>query len=89
MKMILITALWCPSCLLMRPLYSELTKLYGITLEEVDYDENPLLINKYTVGKILPVAIFIHEEEPLFRIIGEKSRKQILQILKPYVEKTF
>ena len=79
-KIIFITAIWCPSCLLMRPRYQELVKLVSkFEIQEIDYDDNPQLIKKYRVGTTLPVAIIIDQHgQELNRFIGEISKKKLL-----------
>lgn len=79
MKIILFTAIWCPSCLIMRPRYKELIKNDSqTTLEEVDFDDHPDLVKQFKIGNILPVAIvFNNQKKEIKRIVGEVSSKKL------------
>ncbi len=82
-KIILITALWCPSCLIMRPRYQTIVSSHDdLTIEEFDYDENPQLIKEKKIGSTLPVAIIYDEQGiEISRFIGEISLKKLAEKL--------
>jgi len=82
-KIILITALWCPSCLIMRPRYQTLVSSRDdLIMEEFDYDENPQLIKEKKIGSTLPVAIIYDEQGiEISRFIGEISLKKLAEKL--------
>jgi hypothetical protein len=63
----------------MNPRYEEIFK---DKLISYDYDENSELITKYNVGTILPVLIIMNKDREVVRIIGEKTNKEIIKILK-------
>ncbi|PKL00336.1 MAG: hypothetical protein CVV56_06340 [Tenericutes bacterium HGW-Tenericutes-1] len=81
MNVIMITAIWCPSCIIMRSRYDELLKHYNITKIEYDFDDDTDLIAPYKIGSILPVVIFMKDNEEILRIIGEKSKKELTKLL--------
>lgn len=70
MKAIEITAIWCPSCLVMRPIYEKIYEKYNLDVTKLDYDTDD--IKEYNVGNILPVLI-INDK----RFIGEVKIKEI------------
>lgn len=70
MKVIEITAIWCPSCLVMRPIYEKIYEKYNLDVTKLDYDTDD--IKEYNVGNILPVLI-INDK----RFIGEVKMKEI------------
>ncbi len=70
MKVIEITAIWCPSCLVMRPIYEKIYEKYNLDVTKLDYDTDD--IKEYNVGNILPVLI-INDK----RFIGEVKIKEI------------
>lgn len=70
MKVIEITAIWCPSCLVMRPIYEKIYEKYNLDVTKLDYDTDG--IKEYNVGNILPVLI-INDK----RFIGEVKMKEI------------
>ncbi len=80
MELIVISSVWCPSCLIMHPRYVELSQKYHLTLTNYDYDTDASIISKYHVGDILPVCIIVKDEE-IERIIGEKSMKELNKII--------
>lgn len=76
MKLVKISALWCPACLITNNnLNKVLTKYKDIEVEELDYDYDD--ISNYNVGKILPELIFFKDNKEVKRIIGEKSYKEL------------
>lgn len=78
MKIINVSAIWCPSCLIMRSRINEIKKMYPhIEIEEYDYDENEDLVNEMAIGKILPVFIFMNNDKEIKRLIGEKTVKEL------------
>lgn len=81
MKVIMITAIWCPSCIIMRSRYDELLKHYNITKIEYDFDDDTDMIAPFKIGSILPVVIFMKDNEEVLRIIGEKSKKELTKLL--------
>ena len=84
-QVILITSLWCPSCLIMRPKYEKLFKEVNIDIIEYDYDEDIEIVKKYNIGKILPVLIIIKADgEEIARVIGEKKKKALKKLMEEF-----
>ena len=82
MELILITAVWCTSCLIMKPRYQELAKKHRITnFTELDFDMDEEKVDHLNIGHTLPVCIIIKEEKEVKRIIGEKKTKEIERYL--------
>lgn len=79
MTAIIINALWCTSCLFMRPRYAKNLKDFKII--EYDYDEDQEEIKKYNIGNILPILIIEKDGKEIVRIIGEKSEKELIKLL--------
>lgn len=70
MKMIVISAVWCPSCLILKKQLKNIQQNYPeIEIEKLDYDLDEEMIKKYQVGKILPVIIAPNNA----RLIGEQT----------------
>ena len=71
--------MWCPGCLISKNIWSELEKEYPHNeYINLDYDLDEEEVEKYNVGEILPVVIFLDNENEVKRIIGEKTKKEIL-----------
>lgn len=82
MKIIIINAMWCPGCLISKSIWNEIKLLYP-NIEYINYDyvldEEDII--KYNIGDIVPVVIFEKDNIEIKRVIGEKSKKEILDIM--------
>lgn len=79
MKIIKISSLWCPSCLIVNDLLNDLK---DIEIDNLDYDFDEMLVKSYNVGTILPVLIFVDKDGiELKRLIGEQSKDKILEVI--------
>lgn len=79
MKIIKIGAVWCSSCLIMKSRFNDLIKDKDIKIDEYDYDDATEIMNNYGISSdILP--IYIREDNTKY-IIGEKSKKEILEFI--------
>lgn len=82
MKIIIINAMWCPGCLISKSIWNEIKLMYpNIEYINYDYDLDEDNILKYNIGDIVPVVIFEKDNIEIKRIIGEKSKKEILDIM--------
>lgn len=79
MKIIKINAMWCPGCLISKSIWNEIEKDYpNYEYINLDYDLDEEVVEKYNVGDILPVVIIEKNGIEIKRIIGEKTKKEIL-----------
>ena len=76
-KIIVISAVWCPSCLILKKNLKKLKEEYNLEYESLDYDFDEDEVKKYNVGEKLPVIITKNN-----RLIGEKSYEEIVEFLK-------
>ena len=80
-KLVVVSAVWCPSCLVMskdlKRLKEEVT---DIEIEKLDYDFDDE-VEKYNVGTKLPVLILEEDDMEVKRLIGEKSYDEILEFI--------
>ena len=76
-EVIVISALWCPSCLLLKKELKKLKEEYNLDFIMLDYDLDEDKVKEYNVGNILPVMIYNDK-----RLIGEKSYEEIINFLK-------
>ena len=82
MKIIIINAMWCPGCLISKSIWNEIKLLYpNIEYINYDYDLDEEDIIKYNIGDIVPVVIFEKDNIEIKRVIGEKSKKEVLDIM--------
>ena len=84
MKVIKIGAVWCSSCLVMRPRWQEIEKENPwLKTEYYDYDQDREAVSKYKVkSSRLPEFIFLDKNNQEFlRLHGEKSKKELTEII--------
>lgn len=82
MKIIKITSLWCPSCLIVNEV---LNALNNIEIINLDYDFDREAVEKYQPGKILPVLIFVDQNNnELERLVGEQKKETIIDLITKY-----
>ena len=86
MKIVKIGALWCPACLITNNALDKINKNYNIEIENLDYDFDEDIVKSRNVGKILPVCILYKNNQEVSRIIGEKTEKELKQLLEEYVK---
>ena len=59
MKIIIISAIWCGSCIKMKNVWREISTKYDLDITKLDLDFDSDEVKKYNVGNTLPVAIFL------------------------------
>ena len=79
MKVIKINAIWCSACLVMNINWNKVLKEKDIETISLDYDVDD--IEKYNVGDVLPVFIFLKDDKEVYRFCGEKSYKELIKIV--------
>lgn len=78
MKIIKITASWCPSCLIMNQVIDDIVSKYNLEMISLDFDLDQDKVEKYNVDTILPVLIKMDDNNnEISRIKGEHSKKEI------------
>lgn len=88
MKLVAISAVWCSACIITMPRVREISKDYPYTLEELDYDMDSEMVEKYNVGTLIPVLIIEDENGvEIERIKGEKNKKEIMEFLERNLER--
>ena len=76
-KLIIISAVWCPSCLILKKHIKQIRKAFpNVEIEMLDYDFDEKEVKKYDVGDKLPVIIYNNH-----RLVGEKSYDEIVNFL--------
>ena len=80
MKIIRISSMWCPSCLVTKRYFDDLKERYK-DIEYIEYDYDIDDISKYNVKDILPVVIVFKNDVEIMRLIGENNLKDIEKML--------
>ena len=82
-EVLVISAVWCPSCLILNKNLKKINKEYPeIQITKLDYDLDEEEVKKYKIGNILPVIIIKEKEKEIDRLIGEKTYEQTIDFLK-------
>ena len=82
MKVIMINAIWCSGCIVMKKTWKKVLENYDIDITYLDYDFDD--VSSYNVGNILPVAIFYQNDKEVKRLVGEKDYDEIVRIVEEY-----
>lgn len=83
MKIVKISSLGCPSCIIMNNIINKIRNEYDIEIKELDYDFDD--VEEYNPGKILPVLIFYKNDNEIARLCGEHKKEEITNILESEV----
>ena len=80
MKLYKITASWCLSCIYMNEIFDDVLKNKKLNFEIIDYDYDidSDKINDFNIGSTLPVYILFDNNQEIDRIVGEKSKDDLL-----------
>lgn len=82
MKIVIISAIWCPSCLVMRSRYIEIQSQFpdiDFKFYDVDLDEES---STYNAGDILPALILIDKDnKELLRSVGEQKTEVLTKLI--------
>lgn len=83
MKILKFNAIWCSGCLVMKKVINEIKELYkDIEIIDYDYDIDEDMVNKWNVGTLIPVLIFVDEKDiEITRLKGEKTTKEIVKVI--------
>ena len=82
-EILVISAVWCPSCLILNKNLKKLKKEYPeINIEKLDYDLDEEEVSKYNIGTKLPVIIIKEKDKEINRLTGEKTYEETLTFLK-------
>ena len=83
MKVLKFNAIWCSGCLVMKPIIKQIKEQYpDIEFIDYDYDIDEDMVNKWDVGTLIPVMIFLDENDnEITRLRGEKTKKEIEKVI--------
>lgn len=83
MKVIKIGAMWCPACIIMNKYWNDLKNENSeFSFIELDLDMDEEEVTNYNVGDILPVIILLDKDKEIKRLVGEKTKEEVLSFLR-------
>ena len=73
---------WCPPCKMVEPVMNELAKHFDgkIKIGKLNVDQNPATRSDLNIGGA-PTFILFKDGEELTRIVGARSKKQLLELI--------
>ena len=77
MRLVVISAVWCPSCLVMKKVVKQIADKIEVVKYDYDLDEEE--VKKYNVGQNLPVFIFEDNGKEVKRIVGETTYEELME----------
>jgi len=81
-ELLVISAVWCPSCLILNKHLKKIENEYEIKISKLDFDLDEEEVKQYNVGDKLPVIILKDDKgKEIKRTIGEKSYDQIVKFI--------
>ncbi len=89
MKILKFGAIWCPGCLVMKPMFKKIEEeIEGLQTEYFEYDECEEEVTKWNIGRKLPVFIFIDKEgNEITRLIGEQKKEKVIELILENINK--
>lgn len=82
MELIVISAVWCPSCLVMKKVIKDIESNFNeLKITKYDYDLNEDDIKDYNVGNNLPLFILIKDGIEISRMSGEHSYEEMVNFI--------
>lgn len=87
MKAVIVSAVWCSSCLIMTGRYRDLRKKFPqIEFVDFDYDIDKSAVIEHKVLKVLPVLVLYRDNQEVIRFIGEKSFKEMSTKIEAFID---
>lgn len=89
MKVLKFGAIWCPGCLVMRPMWQEIERENTwLETEYFDYDKDKAAVEKWKIDDTLPTFVFIDiQGKEILRLQGERSKKELEKLISEHRKK--
>ena len=80
-ELVVISAVWCPSCLILNKHLKKINSERDIKITKLDYDLDEDIVEEYNVGDKLPVIVLKENNIEVNRLIGEKTYEEIIEFI--------
>ncbi|MBW6441587.1 thioredoxin family protein [Patescibacteria group bacterium] len=89
MKVLKFGAVWCPGCLVMKPIWAEIeAEMTNLETEYYDFDNDKEMIEKYHIDHILPVFVFLDNgDNEILRLTGEVDKDKLIDVINENIDK--
>ena len=89
MRVLKFGAVWCPGCIIMKPIWEEMeAEMSELKTEYFDIDENSDMAKQWEVSDEIPIFIFLDKEGKEFaRKKGQISKQELMDFIKENLEK--
>lgn len=89
MRVLKFGAVWCPGCIIMKPLWQEIEKENKwLKNEYYDFDKDKDQVEKWGVDNILPTFIFVtNDNKEILRLHGEINKNKLVEIIMEHKNK--
>lgn len=83
MKVLKFGAVWCSGCLVMKPRFKEIERIYPwLETEYYDFDNDKAMVEQYRIDDKLPAFVFLNREgSEILRKHGEVEKEELLRII--------
>jgi len=77
LKLIKFSAVWCPPCKVLQPVWEQLVdEIHDVEFESVDIDKEPKLATQYKISAV-PTIVFIKNGTKMDSMVGVRSAADI------------
>lgn len=77
-KLVIISAVWCPYCLILNKHLKKIQEEQNnLEIIKLDYDLDDEKVEKYNVSNKLPVMIIEENNKEIARLVGERTYNEI------------
>ena len=81
MKIVKISSLGCPSCIIMNKVFNKMKEKYSFEWEEYDIDLDYEEVKKYNFNNKIPTFILYKDDVEVGRIIGEHKEEDFSKMI--------
>ena len=81
MKIVKISSLGCPSCIIMNKVFNKMKEKYSFEWEEYDIDLDYEVVKNYNFDNRIPTFILYKDGEEVNRLVGEHKEEEFSKMI--------